>query len=126
MREIFKADAVVIAYDVTDVIRTLKPIIRDWFITTRTNHLLEDQLIDFWFSHTIHQYEVVTVAESYYHDLNEHIGSFFSQTQEAVSELWKIIDIPVQLSGSIVTIRRFRNALWIFYLNANIPFRRHY
>lgn len=131
MQELFKADAVVIAYDVSEVMRILKPLVRnEWSMTNRTHYLIEDQIIDFWFSHTIHQYEVVTVAESFYHDLNGHIAAFVSRTQEAISTLWRIIDIPVELSGSVVTIRRFRDVLWIVYLNANVvttlPVRRHY
>ena len=117
MSMVFRADAVVIAYDIGEIINILKPNLRQCLFNSRPNPEMEDFILDLWFSYTLHQFEVVSVIgiEKHYQELNSLYPIL--NIQDAVTEFWKIIDIPVELSGSRTLLHRFRKTLWIVYLD---------
>lgn len=102
-----RADTFVFVYDISRALCLLRDDVKD----------LPGEFVDNYIKHTISSFQMVSVLGYRVDYLTpREIESFHSQI-EATQELWKSIQLPVELAGEEVMVHRVGGKLWIVVPN---------
>lgn len=117
MNQVLTGPAQVYVYDIQSVLRLLEPAMISEPTRIAGTIYGKDGLVDIFIAKTIHDFQIMTVLDynplKYPADLINH----FNQQVAAVSELWNVLWIPPECSGSQVIVRRVRSVIWLIVID---------
>lgn len=117
MSDILSGPAQVYVYDIASVMKHLEPALTTSSAEQALSVWGRDGVIDVFIEKTIHDFEIMSVWGYNPTNYPADLINLFNGQVAAVSELWRMLWLPQECSGSQVMVRRVRNTLWLVVID---------